>query len=345
MVLRVTGPVFPTAWDSTMLGTFKECAKKHWYMHVLGYAPRGLSIHLYFGQKYHSALERYDHARASGQDHDAAVLAMVRWTLENTGERTCTSQCTSCDGSGWHKVPGVFDDTVPHQTFKAEPCENSTWTPWESGDPIKNRYTLIRSVVWQAEEERNSPLQTYILANGKPAVELSFAFDAFEVDGLTITLCGHMDKLATQAGLDSLWVVDRKTSKSALSNHFFQQFSPHNQFSLYTIAGKVVTDRKCEGVMVSAAQIQVGFTRFAQRPIARPQGVLDEWLSEAQWWIGQAKAMYDTGHFPGNDRSCGNYGGCPFAKICQVSPSHRLAHLKADFVKWEWNPLDARGDI
>ena len=45
-----------------------------------------------------------------------------------------------------------------------------TWSSWESGDSYKNRYTLIRSLVWYVEENLYSAYQTVILANGKPAV-------------------------------------------------------------------------------------------------------------------------------------------------------------------------------
>lgn len=304
-------PGFFHTWDSTMLGTLKECGRKFAFQHILGYQPRGLSIHLRFGQLYHAGLERYDHAVAAGLDHDAATLLMVRWTMENSG--------------------AVADD--------------GTWTPWDSSDPIKNRYTLIRSLVWQVESNLGSPLQTIILANGKPAVELSFNFEAFEIGGEPISLAGHMDKLARQAGTQQVFVVDHKTTKGALNDNFYRSFSPHNQFSLYTIAGRVVLGEKCDGVMVNAAQIAVGFTRFGQRPIGRSEGVLTEWLSEAQYWIGQAREFALAQHWPGNDKSCSSYGGCPFARVCSVSPTHRKAWLAQDFDKWEWNPLIARGDI
>lgn len=306
-------PNFQTAWDSTSLGLLKECPKKYHYQIILGYQSRGFNIHLFFGQAYHSALEHYDHCRSKGGDHEAALRAAVLQAL------TYTWINRNPDGTGGE--------------------------PWESGDNYKNRYTLCRSIVWHCEQYRDSPWLTVQLASGKPAVELSFRFEAMEVAAEPILLCGHMDKLVHSPATGIRMVQDHKTSKNALDARYFQQYSPHNQFSLYTIAGRVVLGDRCDGVLVSAAQIGVGFTRFAMQPVARPQGVLNEWLQDTNYWISQARKYAESNHWPMNDKSCGNYGGCAFARVCKVSPSHRKAHLDADFVPFEWNPLKVRGDI
>ena len=308
-LFSTTTPNFPVVWDSTMLGLFKECGRKFQFQILLGKSTKGQNIHLTFGLLYHAGLERYDHARAAGASHDAGVLAMVRFALNASGSR---------DAEG-------------------------TWSSWESGDSYKNRYTLIRSLVWYVEENLYSAYQTVILANGKPAVELSFKFAAFTVEGEPISLAGHMDKLVSNRG--ETFVADHKTTKSALTPNFYNQFTPHNQFTLYTIAGKVTLGRPTQGVLVNAASILVNGTRFGTRPIPRPPAVLDEWLEETQWWIAQARAMAVANHWPGNDKSCNNYGGCAFAKVCGVSPSHRDAWLRDDFAEWSWNPLESRGDI
>lgn len=306
-------PLFPIAWDSTMLGLLKECPKKFYYQIILGYQPRGFNVHLFFGQAYHSALEHYDHARSAGLDHEAGLRAAVRRALAYTWIDR------NLDGTGGK--------------------------PWDSEDSYKNRTTLVRSVIWHCEHYRNSPWQTVQLASGKPAVELSFRFEALEVAGESILLCGHMDKLVHSEAINKTFVADHKTSKNQLDARYFSQYTPHNQFSLYTIAGRVVLGDRCEGVLVSAAQIGVGFTRFALQPVGRPQAVLDEWLSDATYWISQAREFAQRNHWPMNDKSCSNYSGCSFARICKVSESHRKAHLQADFAPFNWNPLVVRGDI
>ncbi len=305
-----TTPNFQTTFDSTSLGWLKTCPRYYQYQMLQGWEPRNRSIHLTFGGLYAAALERYAHTKASGQSHDAAVLAMVRWAMENSGER---------DADG-------------------------VWTPWTPTEPdanIKNRYTLIRALVWNAEERLTSPFTTYIRPNGLPAVELSFNFHAFDLDGEAISLSGHLDEVVEE-GDGSLWIRDDKTTKNALDANYFSRFTPDNQMSLYSYAGRVVLDRPIRGVLVKAAQMAVGFSRFRTSQVPRPSAVLEEWFTDAQWWIGQAKGFAERQHWPMNDKACFL---CPFKKVCAVSPSHREAHLKEDFVLRRWNPLESRGTI
>lgn len=302
-------PNFQTAWDSTSLGWFKECPRLYQYQMIEGWTPRSKGIHLAFGGWYASGVERYAHHRAAGMSHDDAVLAMVKWALEATG---------TVDADG-------------------------VWTPWESGDEYKNRYTLIRTLVWNVEDRLHSPWRTVILANGKPAVELSFTFPAFEIESEIISLSGHMDEMVENAG--TIWVKDDKTTKSPLDARYFAQYTPHNQMTLYTIAGRVVYHKQTAGVLIRAAQIGVGFSRFATQQATRPQAVLDEWMQDTKFYVSQAREFAIANYWPMNDKSCDKFGGCPFRKVCAVSPSHRAAWLESDFERRRWNPLESRGDI
>lgn len=303
-------PNFQTHWDSTSLGWFKTCPKLYQYQMLEQWSPRHRSIHLTFGGLYASGVEHYARYRAENCTHDDATLRMVRYILESSGER-------SPDG---------------------------LWTAWSPGDHpdanIKNRYTLVRSLVWNCEERNASALRTVILANGQPAVELTFNFAAFEIEGETISLSGHMDELVEAN--DQYMVLDDKTTKGPLSASYFRQYTPNNQMSLYAVAGKVILDKPISGVMIKAAQIGVTFTRFQIGQASRPASVLAEWLEDTKAWITLARTYAIAGRWPMNDKSCGNYGGCPFQKVCAVSPSHREAWLQDDFVKSEWNPLIPR---
>lgn len=303
-------PRFQVAWDSTSLGWYKTCPTLYRYQMLEGWEPRARGLHLVFGGLYAASLERYAHSRASEGTHDEASLKMVRWALENSGTR---------DADGM-------------------------WTPWS--DPthtdahIKNRFTLIRTLVWNAEERKNSPFHTVLQDNGKPAVELSFSFQAFEIEGEPIHLSGHMDEVVEHQS--ELWVLDDKTTKNAITANYFSQYTPNNQMSLYSIAGKVILRRPIRGVLVKAAQIGVNFSRFNIQQIPRPKAVLDEWMADTGKWITRAREDALSNHWPMNDKSCFL---CAFKKVCAVSPSHRDEWLRADFHRRTWNPLQARGDI
>jgi hypothetical protein len=213
---------------------------------------------------------------------------------------------------------------------------------WESDHSSKNRETLFRSVVWYLEAYADDVAKTLILSSGAPAVELSFRF-ATELEaapGVPILLSGHMDRLVDFDGTH--YVMDRKTTGSTLSTYYFDQYNPDNQMSLYTYASKVVYGMPVAGVIIDAAQIAVGFTRFERGITLRSGGQMHEWMDDFEIWIDSARRYADLGHWPMNEKSCGAYGGCPFRGICSKDPSVREIYLKTDFEKRYWNPLETR---
>lgn len=301
-------PRFQFAWDSTSIGAFKTCPRYYQYTILEGWQPREISVHLIFGLHFHAALERYDHLVFGGMDKDSALREVVRYVLQIT----------------WDEKKG---------------------RPWMSDDPNKNRMTLLRSVVWYLDQFRDDPIQTVRLANGKPAVELSFRFDSGYTSskGESILLCGHLDRLAE---LNSkAYVLDRKTTKTTIGSSFFDKFTPDNQMSLYAIAGKIVYNIQIEGIIVDGAQVAQSFTRFLRGVVPRNEAVLEEWYYDLGQYLAMAELFAANNYWPMNDKSCGMYGGCPFRKICGLPASVREQWLKADYSRRIWDPLQVRGDI
>lgn len=302
-------PGLQLALDSTSLGLLKECPRKYQYSILEGWEPRGESVHLTFGRLYHAALERYDHAKFSGASHEESQRAALRYVMQETWNR---------EG----KRPS-----------------------WTSDDPNKNRYTLTRTVMWYLEEFKDDPVQTVKLANGKPAVELSFRFEtSYEaVTGEKFLLCGHLDRVGTLN--DETYILDRKTSKSALGKYFFEKFSPDNQFTLYMLAGRLAYSLPVRAMIVDAAQVGATFSRFERGYISRTESQLEEWYEDFGFWVRTAQQYAEAQYWPMNEKSCGSYGGCPFRKICSRSPETRETWLKAEYNKRIWDPLVARGDV
>lgn len=308
-------PAMQLAWDSTSLGEFKTCARKYYYSIVQGWQPRGQSPHLAFGIWLHKAREQYEHLRAVGTSHEDALIRVVYLAL--------------------------------------------TWTwnedlnrGWVSDHPTKNRLTLIQTLVWYLDGiAQNDILETYRLANGRPAVELSFRFDSgFRTrQDEAILLCGHLDRIAAMG--DDLWISDIKTSGHPLGSKFMAGFSPDNQMSLYTIAGKLALGVPVKGVIIDGIQVGANFARFGRAQVPRSESQSDEWLKDLQWWLDLAEQCAETSHWPMNEKSCGNYaseqnpGGCQFRPVCSRPPSARDLWLKSDYIRRVWDPLQVRGDI
>lgn len=325
------------AWDSTSLGYIKTCPRLYQYIMIEGWGSRDESIHLRFGIEYHTALQDYAVARAQGTEHEEAIRTTVRLLHRR-----------------------VHDWVVDRNTRAGK---------------YKNRETIASLVIDYLDHFSDDPAETFILADGKPAVELSFRFaldwgpqasqthgsleldeDAAKIAALDgdpgptmpaqpYLLSGHLDRVVNFA--DSLYVMDRKTSLSTLSGYYFNQWAPNNQMTLYTLAGKIMLNSPIKGVIIDAAQVLLEKPNSFQRGFTyRTDDQLDEWLVDLRHWLHSAETYATNGYWPQNDTACDKYGGCKFREVCSRSPQVREQYLKSSFDKLEpeerWNPLRAR---
>lgn len=314
------------AWDSTSLGLLKECPRKYQYTMIDGWASRDESIHLRFGIEYHTALQDYAVSRANGVEHEDAIHDTVR------------------------ALHSRVHDWVPDRSSRA--------------GKYKNRESIVGLVIDYLDHFHDDPAETFILDDGRPAVELSFRFEldwgpqaspsiqntAANGGKLEFAqpylLCGHLDRVVDFNG--DLYVMDHKTSLSTISTYYFNQWSPHNQMSLYTLAGKIMLNSPVKGVIISAAQILLEKPNSFQRGFSyRTADQLDEWLHDLRYWTSQAEAFATANYWPQNDTACDKFGGCRFREVCSKSPQVREQYLKSMFDKLEpdakWNPLSVRG--
>lgn len=346
-------PKLQISWDSTSLGALKKCPRLYQLSIVEGWRPTPRpgspgNIHFRYGILYHRALEVYDHKKSDGLDHEEAVIETVidlvhgcmDW--EDLVDKEAAERATgdghhvrkTTEAGGWQRLIGVWNPNDQLDEDKA--AKNAKTIP-----------NLFRSVVWYLDRfGDHDPIETIQLANGRPAVELSFRFDAGFTTGSTgepIMLSGHLDRAGMFAGLGH--VVDRKTSSSTLGQYYFDQFNPHNQMTLYSIAGRIVTNTPIKGVIIDAAHIAKGFTAFARGITTRTEGQLEEWISDFKFYVALAERFATSEYWPMNDTACNDYGGCTFRGICSKDPAVRLAYLKSKFHIEKWDPLKVRGEI
>jgi hypothetical protein len=83
-----------------------------------------------------------------------------------------------------------------------------------------------------------------------------------------------------------------------------------------------------KGVMIDAAQIAVGFTKFERGFTFRTPEQSTEWLHDAEYHIKRTWEAAEQG-WPMNDTACMNYGGCPYIDVCSKSPQVRMISLRA----------------
>jgi hypothetical protein len=308
-----TAPALQKAWDNTSISLLKECPYKYYLSIIEGYQPKKKAAPLVYGGLYHACLEQYDKHKARGDDDKVALRKAVRYGLEKCGTRD---------------EAGTF---IP-------------WEPYEPKETARNRFTLIRSIVWYAEAYKDDSITTYVTPDGKPAVELSFRIELplTSPDGDNYLYCGHLDKVGIFNNQG--YVIERKHTKYGLDEKYFAKFSPDGQVTGYTVSSKTIVPIKIVGTIIDAAQVGVGFTRFQRSPSMRTNAQCDEWLENTMEWIKFAENCAEKESWPMNETSCHKYSGCIFQDCCNKDPGVREAFLKSNFKIDHWNPLENRGD-
>lgn len=307
------------AWSASTIKMAETCLRYYQYTMIEQWHSKGKNVHLRFGGHYATALEHFHKQRALGASYDDAMRFVVREALEATWDRKCScggkdEGCEACGGDGVHE--GV---------------------PWDSMDNLKTRGTLIRTIIWYLEQFREDAAVLISLSDGTPGVELSATL---AVDN-GIIFAAHLDRLVEYA--DDPYVMDQKTTKTTISSHYFSQYSPDTQMSMYTYMGKAVFHTPVKGVIIDAAQIMVGGSRFERGFTFRTDAQLAEWYDNTMLTIERARLATERNEFPMNPSACGNYGGCVFRAVCSRDPGVRNNFLRGDFDQGGgYDPLERR---
>lgn len=298
------------AWDATSLTALKTCPRYYQLNILEGYITKTENINLRWGSEYNNAQVMYHRARADGKSHTEAVHASLRHALTST----------------W---------------------DHDLERPWASDNPLKTRETLIRSLVWYFDKFEEDTLRTEALPDGSAAVELNFRIPLEENSGLTgeeYMLCGYLDRKVEFSNGE--WITDWKTTRYALDEKYFNQYSPNNQVSLYSFAGGIISKEKpIKGVIIDAVQLGVTFSRFQRYQVPRTPMQLEEWINDSLFYIRQNEEFVKNNYWPQNDTSCDKYGGCAFRGVCGASPEVRQRLLDGLFQRRTWDPLQTTRNI
>lgn len=373
-------PKLQIAWDSTSLKLLMECPRKYQYTILEGWRTEESSVHLAFGGYFASAIETYKKARLTGSSKEGATIAAVRRAIEDSW-LPATDEYP--EGRPWG---GTYDEqwrctgTEPYRNSRGNRAKcpwshKGVWLPapspgtcgecgsvcdtqrrWVADDTTKDRYSLIRLVVWYCEEQperlEDGP-HPWAFPDGTPAVELSFRMPLpfhspwaptwSDTIGHTATsepylLCGHLDSIM-EFGSEK-FISDNKTTKHALTAKFYAGYNPAVQMDVYDLAGSILYEGlNIKGVMIEGAQILKEGARFGIGVIYRNEEQREEFLEELGWWLKQAERYALDNYWPMNRSACYL---CDFKGICSKSPNKREIYLEAGFVKKFWNPLEER---
>jgi len=317
----VNGYQVQYAWDSVSLTSILSCPRRYQYTIAEGQIPNSTSyaIALVFGILVHKGIEYYHLAKARGDDHDAAVHMAVRQLSDHPMTAT---------------LP-IDDDVEEMKEDQADDDDGITLR----NSKVRTRYYLFRAVVWYLEHYAEDKMQTYIQANGLPAVELSFrvALPISLSNSHPVLLCGHLDRVVTFN--DNLFNVDYKTAKS-LSRQNFEMFDLSHQMTGYNLAGGIIFDQPMKGTWIDGIALQIGQAKFARHLTKRTVGQMNEYLHLVSFATELATKCATEQYYPMNTASC---YFCEYKAICRQPPEFRDRYLAQHFTKKPgWNPLENR---
>lgn len=300
------------------------CPRRYEYEIKRGMKLAGPGVHTAWGSGIHNALEVFDRARLEGRSVDLALYDAVDFALKSTGQ---------------------YVTIKPNDTF---PEGATVWTPWDSEDDKKSLHTLIRAIVWFADEQRNeSSVQPYAFTDGTPATEISFRIPlplkAREPGTPNFLLCGHIDSMCTYG--DELFGRERKSTATTIGSYYWKRYSPNVQIDTYDLAlWLMFPNLKISGVMMEGIQTAVNFARFVRQPLYHTKARREEWLARMLDVIQEAEACARAQTWPMNTAACNLNGGCPYQRICSADPSQRerLLTETGDYVERKWDPLKVR---
>ena len=213
---------------------------------------------------------------------------------------------------------------------------------WVAYHPTKNRYSLVRLVIWFCEEQDETKgLQPYRFPDGTAAVELNgvIPLGGHAPSGEEYHLAVNIDEIVSFGSEN--FILDNKSTGRSAGKFYFSQFSPDVQFDTYDMVGAILfPDLNLSGVMVRAAQTMSGGARFQIHTIYKTQEQREEHWRDTQYWIKEAEKHALEDRWPQNKSKCAM---CQFNGVCSRPASDREDALEENFVKRpRWNPIERR---
>ena len=220
---------------------------------------------------------------------------------------------------------------------------------------VKNRDTLLMSLVAYADAMDASALRVIRMPDGRLGSEYSFVRELtiLTPDGEPYLVQGALDKVV-RVGEDEdaeMVVPELKTTQKLADAQYFSQFEPAVQPSMYTweIRAEFPDESPAPKVWIVCIQVAAGMTHIRMHQIHIPRAVTVEWEEDMGYWIKRAEAdardarnfelagKSPTGAYRRNLTACNGLPGapttsCPFKRICTLAPSDREKFLQVGYV-------------
>lgn len=234
-------PPFPTAIDSSMHSTFKQCPMKFMYSYMLSLRPGGTSVDLVAGGAFAAGLE---YARRSYYERGSSLAHAHRVGFAHlTAAYGVDEKVPNHEKKPWRRVAGAYD-----AYFERFPMDRDAVQPYRVGDTYGIEFTFAIPI------DVNHP------ETGDP-----------------ILVCGKSDLLGTMGS--AVYVVDEKTTMY-LGEQWSSKWDLRGQFACYTWAARQ-HDIPAQGTIVRGVAFRkAGHYDFAEAIPQFKPWQLDRWYQQ-----------------------------------------------------------------
>lgn len=298
-------PRLQLLWDSTSLGTLKECPRKYYYTMIEGWQSKKEAGPLTFGIWYHIGIETYHKVVAETGDHQHAVREMVKRCMRLSWGVTLEDPLRT----RWNLIRTL----VWH-------C-----TTFGQNDVFK---TYIRDDGTAAAE-----------------LSFKFDLGIEAPTGETYAAAGHLDRVAEFAGklwvLDAkttTTTLNESYFKRYNPDNQMSLYTLAGQVVLHEPVAGVLID--AAQIAVNFSRFDRHQVPRTKGHIHEWHRELLWWIDQAAQMAERAAEIDDpVAAYPQNDKSCFL---CGFKEVCSRDPKVRHSVLSTSFVPKVWDPSQPR---
>lgn len=291
----MTKPMFPHAFDSTMIGHLRSCPQKLYRMYVEHWKPQAESVHLVAGKAFATGIEKAREAfYVEGKSPEDSVATGFGALLRAYGD----FECPPDSPKSAQRMAGALE-----YYFSQYPLGGDGANPIEYG--------------------------------GKRGIEFSFAHPLpvnHPVTGDPILYTGRADMIAN--AYNGVFVYDEKTT-SSLGAAWLKQWEHRSQFTGYcwglrefgikpsgvVVRGVSILKTKYETAQAISYRAEWEIERWLD------QVVRDIERAKVMW----AEGHWDFNL----DHACTEYGGCALTRVCKASDPERWLPMYFEKRVWD----------
>jgi len=294
-------------YDNTILSSYKDCPRRYFLRHKLGWRSEGITTPLAFGLAWHSGQDvAWKHARSVSQQ-ELPRLAMA-----------------------------AFLETWEEQGLPAEPSlEQLEMLGMRNPSTAHEMYISYIAHRWPVLKEAK------LLAIEQPfAVPLPEIEDVWYVGRLDKVIQYNGQTLVIEHKTTSEYKKD-----GGFKTDYVEGWFSDSQVKGYQFGGGLFYGGNTQ-VWIDAALVhKTVHNAFRFIPIAHQTPLLLEWLADTREWIRKLNESNELKVWPKNENQCYHkFGRCQFLDICRtvVDPA-KLDEPPPGYVEEFWQPFDILG--